>query len=146
MFDKNLHLIIRQVKVENPDELEILKVSFPKFATYAYFPDYKKIYLAIVAEKMVGYAEFNQIFEICDVVDFEVAENFRGQGFGNLLFKNSIETLIKNGVKEISLEVRESNFPAIKIYKNTGFSEAGKRENYYKNPDETAILMIKQIL
>jgi ribosomal-protein-alanine N-acetyltransferase len=35
----------------------------------------------------------------------------------------------------VILEVRESNIAAINLYKSVGFSQYGKRENYYKNED-----------
>ncbi len=39
------------------------------------------------------------------------------------------------------LEVRASNSSAIKLYESTGFREAGRRESYYRNPDEPGIVM-----
>jgi ribosomal-protein-alanine N-acetyltransferase len=39
------------------------------------------------------------------------------------------------------LEVRESNSAAINLYKTLGFLTAGRRENYYHDPQEAAIVM-----
>jgi ribosomal-protein-alanine N-acetyltransferase len=39
------------------------------------------------------------------------------------------------------LEVRESNFNAIRLYEVLGFQRAGKRKDYYQNPPESAIVM-----
>jgi ribosomal-protein-alanine N-acetyltransferase len=39
------------------------------------------------------------------------------------------------------LEVRESNVAALNFYKNLGFVEIGRRENYYHTPLEAAIVM-----
>lgn len=39
------------------------------------------------------------------------------------------------------LEVRESNAAAVRLYEALGFSEVGRRKDYYKNPAETAIVM-----
>ena len=39
------------------------------------------------------------------------------------------------------LEVRESNGAAIRLYLNSGFRVAGRRENYYNNPPEAGIVM-----
>ena len=41
-----------------------------------------------------------------------------------------------------TLEVRESNYAAIALYEKLGFSENGRRPNYYDN-GEAAILMIR---
>ena len=39
------------------------------------------------------------------------------------------------------LEVRESNEAAINLYKTLGFMTAGRRQNYYHDPSEAAIVM-----
>lgn len=39
------------------------------------------------------------------------------------------------------LEVRESNFPAIRLYESMGFQPVGRRQDYYPDPCESAIVM-----
>jgi ribosomal-protein-alanine N-acetyltransferase len=39
------------------------------------------------------------------------------------------------------LEVRESNFAAIRLYESIGFGRVGQREHYYHDPPEPAIVM-----
>jgi ribosomal-protein-alanine N-acetyltransferase len=39
------------------------------------------------------------------------------------------------------LEVRESNEAALEMYRKFGFVESGRREGYYKDNGEDAILM-----
>ncbi len=39
------------------------------------------------------------------------------------------------------LEVRESNLAARRLYESLGFQIAGRRENYYPDPPESAIVM-----
>jgi ribosomal-protein-alanine N-acetyltransferase len=39
------------------------------------------------------------------------------------------------------LEVRESNLAAIRLYESIGFVRVGRRENYYHDPREPAIVM-----
>jgi ribosomal-protein-alanine N-acetyltransferase len=43
--------------------------------------------------------------------------------------------------RHLFLEVRESNEAALKLYRKLGFGEIGRREKYYENPEETAIVM-----
>ena len=50
-----------------------------------------------------------------------------------------LEYLLINISKDITLEVRESNYPAINLYKKFGFTKLAIRKNYYKNED--ALLM-----
>ena len=39
------------------------------------------------------------------------------------------------------MEVRESNLPAINLYKKYGFSSLGTRKGYYQDNDENALIM-----
>jgi ribosomal-protein-alanine N-acetyltransferase len=41
------------------------------------------------------------------------------------------------------LEVRSQNIPARKLYTAYGFKEIGIRKNYYKNPQDDAIIMLR---
>jgi ribosomal-protein-alanine N-acetyltransferase len=69
------------------------------------------------------------------------------QGIGNELL-NKVETIAnKFGIKEIFLEVRESNKEAISFYKNNKFTEIGLRKNYYKlySGREDALIFSKKL-
>ena len=46
----------------------------------------------------------------------------------------------QNGVF-LTLEVRESNVPARRLYGKFGFSEAGRRRGFYSDPKEDALLL-----
>ena len=46
--------------------------------------------------------------------------------------------------KDIFLEVRESNIPAIEFYRKNGFEKIGVRKNYYHDTNEAAHIMIKE--
>jgi ribosomal-protein-alanine N-acetyltransferase len=50
----------------------------------------------------------------------------------------------QNGLSFISLEVRESNSPAISLYEKFGFLVEGKRKNFYSVPTEDALIMTKR--
>ena len=41
----------------------------------------------------------------------------------------------------LTLEVRESNLPAIRLYEKLGFQVVGRRKNYYREEHEDALLM-----
>jgi ribosomal-protein-alanine N-acetyltransferase len=47
-----------------------------------------------------------------------------------------------DGVKLLFLEVRVSNFKARNLYKKVGFQEIGIRKNYYRIPEEDAVVMV----
>ena len=75
-------------------------------------------------------------------IDYIIVDSeYRGLGIATNLLKY-LENKYKN-IDNITLEVRESNKPAIKFYLKNGFKEVIKRKNYYK--DEDGILMIKNL-
>ena len=75
-------------------------------------------------------------------IDYIIVDNkYRRCGIASKLLK-FIETK-HNNIKNITLEVRESNKEAINFYLKNGFKEVTKRKNYYN--DEDGILMIKNL-
>ena len=50
-----------------------------------------------------------------------------------------------NSVKNILIEVRESNDMAMAFYKKSGFIKKGLRKEYYSDTKEDAILMLLDI-
>ena len=44
----------------------------------------------------------------------------------------------------LTLEVRPSNGAAVALYRKHGFQEAGRRRDYYENPQEDALLLTRQ--
>lgn len=48
---------------------------------------------------------------------------------------------MKNDMSFITLEVRESNAPAINLYTKMGFVNVGIRPDFYSDPTENAIIM-----
>ncbi len=69
--------------------------------------------------------------------------DFRRRGCASLLLDKMEEFLISRGVKDIYLEVRESNAPARALYESKGFRAVGIRKNYYRFPTENAFVMLK---
>lgn len=76
------------------------------------------------------------------VTNVAVLPEFRGQGIAQAL----INEQMKNEMDFITLEVRESNLPAIRLYEKTGFKNVGTRPNFYTNPTENAIIMTRNFI
>jgi ribosomal protein S18 acetylase RimI-like enzyme/glycosyltransferase involved in cell wall biosynthesis len=72
-----------------------------------------------------------------EILNVAVAPSARRTGIGRIL----LETALYSRRGEWFLEVRESNRAAISLYESVGFSLSGRRENYYHDPDEAAIVM-----
>ncbi len=68
--------------------------------------------------------------------------DYRRQGYGRAIVEALIKYAKNNNLASISLEVRESNAAAIKLYSNLGFKVEGKRRDFYTKPTEAALVMI----
>ena len=94
-------------------------------------------------ETLVGYAGMWTTIDDGQITNVAVHPEYRRKGIGKALVLNLIsECKIKN-LLSVTLEVRESNINAILLYDKLGFLRVGMRKNYYKNPNENALLMTK---
>lgn len=67
----------------------------------------------------------------------------RQRGIGTIIVESLINfTETHNGIF-VSLEVRESNAPAITLYTKLGFQENGRRRGFYTKPLEDALILTK---
>lgn len=71
------------------------------------------------------------------VTNVAVLPEYRKQGIAESLIREQM----KNEMSFITLEVRESNLPAISLYTKCGFKNVGIRPNFYSAPTENAIIM-----
>ncbi|MDD4722392.1 MAG: ribosomal protein S18-alanine N-acetyltransferase [Acidaminococcaceae bacterium] len=92
-------------------------------------------------EQIIVYAGDWLVAGEAQVVRVAVASKFQGQGLGDLLVADMIERAMDEGALAMSLEVRESNKPARKVYEKNGFVESGIRPNYYQDDHENAVIM-----
>lgn len=86
-----------------------------------------------------GIIIYDLLYDRIEIEYIIVDEAYRKKGIGSKLL-NAIQ---KNNIKNITLEVRESNVEAINFYKNNGFKVEAIRKNYYGN--ENAYLMLKEL-
>ena len=71
-----------------------------------------------------------------EVLNLAVSARFRRSGIASGLLANEVGRRT-----DVFLEVRESNAPAIHLYKKAGFTVVAQRTDYYDNPIESAIVM-----
>ena len=94
-------------------------------------------------EIVIGYAGMYHVCGEGYIYNIAVHQVFRNIKIGqNLLAELDVFAENKN-LKFISLEVRESNQAAVKLYNKCGFEIAGIRKNFYESPCENGIIMTK---
>jgi len=63
------------------------------------------------------------------------------RGYASLLLRELFSQAANEGAERVLLEVRESNQAALSFYSRWGFQAVGRRRDYYRDPDEDAILL-----
>ena len=77
-------------------------------------------------------------WEIENVV---VAPEKRNRGVSIKIIQELLLQAQSAGATSVLLEVRESNLAARRLYEKLGFSQQGRRSNYYREPEEDALLL-----
>lgn len=93
--------------------------------------------------EVIGYIGMSIVIDEGYIFNVAVRESYRNKGVATALINELVTYGKKNNFSFITLEVRESNLPAISLYSKFGFIKAGERKDYYSNPKENAILMTK---
>ena len=100
--------------------------------------------VAFVSEidgRATGFIIGRQVADEAEVLNVAVSPLARRKGQGGALLKAALDEFRARGASRVYLEVRESNLAARAFYAKHGFSQAGKRLNYYRKPEEAAIVM-----
>ena len=100
--------------------------------------------VAVEGDTVAGYIGSQTVMDETDMMNVAVHPDFRRRGIAEALVTGLVEELKNNGSHCLTLEVRASNAPAIALYEKLGFSEIGRRKNYYRNPREDALILRKE--
>jgi len=155
MPEKNPGVILRKMELGDINQVaEIEKLSFPTpWSPYAFhceildnnFANYLVITSKSEQDNVIGYGGMWVILDEAHVTNIAVTPEFRGKRLGEMLLTGLMEIAVKKGALRITLEVRESNLNAQRLYKRLGFEEAGIRKGYYIDTKEDAIIMWKEL-
>ena len=100
--------------------------------------------VATEGETVAGYIGSQTVMDETDMMNVAVHPDFRRQGIAEALVNGLVKQLKDMGSHCLTLEVRASNVPAISLYEKLGFTEIGRRKNYYRNPREDALILRKE--
>ena len=101
--------------------------------------------VAMEGDTLVGYVGSQTVIDESDMMNIAVHPDFRRRGIAEALVAELEEQLRQRGSKALTLEVRNSNEPAIALYEKLGFVQVGLRKNYYRNPKEDARILRKEL-
>ncbi|RBP68168.1 ribosomal-protein-alanine N-acetyltransferase [Brevibacterium sanguinis] len=91
------------------------------------------------AESLAGWIVMSSAGQEADVMTIATTERARGQGVGRAVLTAGLDWARSRGARTVHLEVDSSNPAAIGLYESFGFTEWGRRPDYY--PGSDALLM-----
>lgn len=103
---------------------------------------------ARIAERdgvLVGYLCAVLVADEAHVGNLAVDPTERRQGVAQALLDDLVEAARSRGARRVTLEVRETNENARKFYYKNDFIDIAIRKNYYRNPTEDAIVMLRTL-
>lgn len=110
--------------------VEYLKKENPFLKNYVYLED----------NQPIGLISYSLIYDRIELEYIWTCFEHRKKGVASKL----MDTMIKEKVKNITLEVRVTNEAAIKLYEKYNFKVVSTRKNYYGSDD--AYLMIREMM
>ncbi|HUQ87443.1 MAG TPA: ribosomal protein S18-alanine N-acetyltransferase [Vicinamibacterales bacterium] len=143
-------------RLAGPDDLDavlaIEEASFHNPTTREWYegelkrPEVCFIYVLRTAELPVaGFCAFWLVLDQAHINNLAVRPELRGHGLGTHLLQSIVVEAQHLGATSLTLEVRRSNSAAQRLYSKAGFYEAGVRSNYYTQPVEDALVLLRKI-
>ncbi|MBN1553596.1 MAG: GNAT family N-acetyltransferase [Phycisphaerae bacterium] len=97
----------------------------PRVTTYLVRAEGQVAAAAIVARRRTSRGIHARLYSMA------VAPSHRRRGFGRMLMKQCVSSLLEEGVGTLSLEVRRDNTPAVTLYESMGFQKLHPLPEYY---------------
>lgn len=94
-------------------------------------------------ENVFGYLSYLHILDELHIMNVAVLPEYQSRGFGKAMVKRIIEDAKSLCAVAITLEVRESNVRAQKLYESLGFVSVGVRPHYYMDKENALIYWLE---
>jgi ribosomal protein S18 acetylase RimI-like enzyme len=91
--------------------------------------------------EVVAVLQWRHLGEEAEILDVAVPARYRRKGYARFLLRNFLYLAHDRGIRNVFLEVRESNAAALALYREFRFEPTGRRPNYYRDPAEAALLL-----
>lgn len=129
-------------------ELEIKTFVHPwsESSLNSFFETGSAIYVVSMEEdELASYCTMLLVLDEVQIINVATNEKYKRQGYADAVIGFALKETKNRKLRTVSLEVRESNSPAIALYEKYGFFVAGKRKDFYTDPRENALVMIKNL-
>ena len=100
-----------------------------------------RCWVAELDGRLVGMLVLWVIVDEAHIATIATHPEYRQQGIASQLLAAALNSAHAEGAQSALLEVRAGNQAAQEMYRKFGFEEVGRRERYYKDNYEDAVLM-----
>ncbi len=90
---------------------------------------------------LLAYGGFWKLYEEAHICTIASHPDYRRRGLGEWMLLALLDLAQAMGAEVATLEVREGNWAARRLYERTGFQVAGRRPRYYSDTGEDALIM-----
>ncbi len=94
-------------------------------------------------EKVIGYSGVWLMYDVGDITNIAVHPDYRREGIGTRLLGLIVDICREKGMESVTLEVRESNIAAQRLYETKGFKVCGIRRRYYQGKENAIIMTLE---
>ena len=95
--------------------------------------------------RVAAYCSYRLVVDEIQINNVAVRPESRRRGYGRALIEFALRHGRRSGGNTAILEVRRSNDAARRLYAQAGFVQAAERPRYYANPEEDAVVMVKDV-
>lgn len=101
------------------------------------------VLVAVEQGTVIGFASVENVCGDASISRIAVLPQHRRQGVAVALLTELNTVAKEQNFNYITLEVRESNTPARRLYEKFEFTQFAPRKNYYSNPTEDGVVYTK---
>jgi ribosomal-protein-alanine N-acetyltransferase len=144
-------MILRPMIIEDLGQVvEIEKASMPSPWSKELFEEELKrerarYFVGEIDGQVAGYMGYWEAPEEAHIINLAIAPRFRQKGFGFQMMEYCLRFAYNKGARLATLEVRESNEAALKLYEKMNFRTVAIRKKYYSDNQENAIVMLREL-
>lgn len=148
LFDESGSLALAPVSRDDMEEVALIEAdsNSPPWSHSLFLGELDNRFAAILGGYdrsgfLVGFILYHALGREAHILKFAVRQTHRGGGRGKEILHGTLERMRGMGIRWVTLEVRESNERARKVYESFGFSCTGVRPRYYSDNQESAVVM-----
>lgn len=132
--------MILEIKKDNIDSLKESFIDINYISNEFNNNPFIKFFVLKEDNEIIGFIYYSDIYDRAEINQFEINEIHRSCGKGEFLLRETMKIIDK----DITLEVKKDNFPAISLYEKVGFVKEAIREGYYQGTNGILMLYKKE--